>query len=99
MIRAVFLMLGVLAVLTLGGLGAPVMAEAPAAPCHEAAADGVQDEDRARPFMACCAACVAAPTPAPSAVAWIEHVQTPYPRPALAREGLAPAPEPGPPRA
>ncbi|MFN3817173.1 hypothetical protein [Brevundimonas sp.] len=102
MLRAIALMLGVLAVLVLGGLGAPAMADDSApSPCHEAAMDPAGDHDPAggSPVMACCIACVATPIPAPVSEAVIVHDALPSPSAALERTGRDLSPEPGPPRA
>ena len=102
MLRAMVLMLGVLAVLALGGLGAPVTANDSAPPpCHETPVDPAGDHDPAKgsPVMACCIACVTAPTPAPAREAVILHDALPSPSSALERTGRDLTPDPGPPRA
>ncbi|WP_409752941.1 hypothetical protein [Brevundimonas sp.] len=102
MLRAMVLMLGVLAVLVLGGLGAPAMARDSAPPpCHEAAMDPAGDHDPAMgsPVMACCIACVSTPMPTPLGEAVFVHDALPSPSAALERTGRDLSPEPGPPRA
>lgn len=101
MLRAVMLMLGVLAVLFLGGVSAPATsAEAVTPPCHEAPAQPVSDHDPAKapPSMACCIACVTAQAPSPANESPVVHAA--LLSPAAAREwiGREPSPEPGPPR-
>ena len=101
MLRAIFLMLGVLAVLVLGGLGASTMADDSAPPpCHEAPMEPAGDHDPAKgsPVMACCIACVTTPVPAPASEVVIVHDALPSPSAALERTGRDLAPEPGPPR-
>lgn len=101
MLRAIVLMLGVLAVLVLGGIGASAMADDSAPPpCHEAPVEPAGDHDPAKgsPVMACCISCVTTPTPAPSGEALIIHDALPSPSTALERAGRDLSPEPGPPR-
>ncbi|MEH6664583.1 MAG: hypothetical protein V7678_07005 [Brevundimonas sp.] len=102
MLRAMVLMLGVLAVLALGGLGASAMADDGATPpCHEAPMDPAGDHEPAKgsPAMACCIACVTTPTPAPAGDAVFVHDALPSPCAAIERTGRDLSPEPGPPRA
>ena len=102
MLRAIVLMLGVLAVLALGGLGASAMAEDGAPPpCHEASTDPAGDHDPAKgaSVMACCIACVTTPVPTPMGEAVIVHDALPSPSAAIERTGRDLSPEPGPPRA
>lgn len=101
MLRAMVLMLGVLAVLALGGLGASAMADDGAPPpCHDAPTDPAADHDpaKASTVMACCIACVTTPTPAPSGEVVLIHDALPSPSSALERTGRDLSPEPGPPR-
>jgi hypothetical protein len=101
MLRAMVLMLGVLAVLALGGLGASAMADAHVSPpCHEAPTDPVGDHDPAKgsPVMACCISCVTTPMPAPVRESLIIHDALPSPSTVLERTGRDLSPEPGPPR-
>ncbi|MFN7112382.1 MAG: hypothetical protein ACK4M2_12160 [Brevundimonas sp.] len=106
-VSSFLLLIGALAVLTLGALGvsaSPAMAEAP---CHEtshAAPDQTPDHSGKTPgkpmkAMACCVACVAAPN--------LNPASDPAPTVAPARlnaplfnvpAGLLLSPEPGPPR-
>ena len=110
-VSSLLLLIGALAVLTLGALGVsagPAMAEAP---CHETSAEARPDARHAAPdqtpahqnkamkAMACCAACVTAPA--------LEPVSRPGPTVDPARltaplfdvpAGLLLSPEPGPPR-
>lgn len=101
MLRAVMLTLGVFAVLFLGGVSAPASAAESAPPCHEAPVQPSSDHDPAKApsVMACCIACVAAPTPAPMNEATVVHAAPPSPGAARAWVGRDPSPEPGPPRA
>lgn len=105
MARILLLLIGVLAVLTLG-VSAPARAEAVAPPCHEMAAGRQGGSDPGAPtpgkapVMACCAACVATSTPVlpevPAPIA-VPDGETFAPAPSLL-VGLSPAPELGPPR-
>ena len=102
MLRAVVLMLGLLAVLALGGLGAPVMADDRVPPpCHDAPMDPMGDHDPVKGslVMACCIACVTTPMPTPVGEAVIVHDALPSPSSVLERTGRDLSPEPGPPRA
>lgn len=101
MLRTAMLMLGVLAVLVLGGLGAPSMAaETSAPPCHEAPADNTPDHDPAKgaQVMGCCIVCVTAPTPAPVGETLVLHDTLPSPLAVATPTGRNLSPEPGPPR-
>lgn len=102
MLRAVMLMLGVFAVLFLGGVSAPGFAQdAAPPPCHEAPSDpgAGHDPDKAAASMACCIACVAAQAPAPMNEAPVIHAALPSPAVAGEWIGREPSPELGPPRA
>ena len=99
-VRTLLILLGALAVLTLGATPMTAAAEAP--PCHSQDHQPPADQpaSKALKIMACCVACVAAPrieppslpaAPAPAASA------ARPPAPALA--GLTPSPAHGPPRA
>ncbi|MFN3670264.1 MAG: hypothetical protein ACK4VY_13230 [Brevundimonas sp.] len=106
-VSSLLLLIGALAVLTLGALGVsagPAMAEAP---CHEtshAAPDQTPDHSGKTPgkpmkAMACCVACVAAPNldPASDSAPTVAPARLTAPLfnvPA----GLLLSPEPGPPR-
>ncbi|OGN47659.1 MAG: hypothetical protein A2795_07230 [Caulobacterales bacterium RIFCSPHIGHO2_01_FULL_67_30] len=106
-VSSLLLLIGALAVLTLGALGvsaSPAMAEAP---CHEAshaAPDQTPDHSGKPPgkpmkAMACCVACVAAPNldPASDSAPTVAPARLTAPLfnvPA----GLLLSPEPGPPR-
>jgi hypothetical protein len=102
--RSLFLMLGALAVLTLGALSAPAPAGAGAPPCHEtshsqdAPGGGPTPEKPTKP-MGCCIACVTTIAPEPP----IRHALVlPAPvrdaTPALLPRGEILSPEPHPPR-
>lgn len=99
------LMLGVFAVLLLGGVSAPADAAESAPPCHETPAQPSSDHGpahdpaKAPSVMACCIACVTAPTPAPMSEALVVHAAPPSPAAAHVWVGREPSPEPGPPRA
>ncbi len=106
-VSSLLLLIGALAVLTLGALGVsagPAMAEAP---CHETSPDtrhatpdqAPAHQNKAMKAMACCAACVTAPA--------LEPVSRPGPTLAPVRlnaplfdlpAGRRLSPEPGPPR-
>lgn len=105
MLRAVILMLGVLAVVAMGGsMTASAVDQAGAAPpCHEAPAPhapSIDPSDKAPPgVMSCCIACAAYAAPAFAASPLATPDASFAPRPALDVDGRNPAPEPGPPRA
>ena len=101
-IQSLLMLLGALAVLSLGAVGASA-SPAAAAPCHETGgstpAKAPDHAPKAMKAMICCVACVAAPTP--------DAAPLPGPRVSPARASLAPvampagrllSPEPGPPR-
>jgi hypothetical protein len=110
-VSSLLLLIGALAVLTLGAVGVSAGPAAAEAPCHETSAEARPDARHAAPdqtpahqnkamkAMACCAACVTAPA--------LEPVSRPGPTVAPARlsaplfdvpAGLLLSPEPGPPR-
>jgi hypothetical protein len=102
---SLLLLIGALAVLTLGALGvsaAPAMAEAP---CHEMSHETTSTDPapnrpaKAMKAMACCVACVAAPAlpPAthPGAAVAPDRLRAPL---LDLPTGRRPSPEPGPPR-
>jgi hypothetical protein len=102
-VSSLLLLIGALAVLTLGALGVgagPAMAEPP---CHEmghATPDpSGKAPDKAMKAMACCVACVAAPTIPPAArpQTAAAPLRLTAVSPALP-SGRRPSPEPGPPR-
>ena len=101
-LRTLSLLLGALAVLTLGALAAPAPASAETAPCHsmthgEAPAPS---PDKPMKAMGCCLACVAAPLPQPPVRAAVRApAPDRTPRLTMLPAGRSPAPEPGPPRA
>lgn len=102
MLRAAMLLLGVFAVLFLGGASAPaIAAEAVSPPCHEAPAQtpSGHDPDKAASVMACCIACVTTPVPTPMNATVVVHAASPAPGAMGAWAGRNPGPEPGPPRA
>lgn len=101
-LRTLMILIGALAVLTLGALAAAGPAEAAAPSCHgteHGAPAGHDGPAKAAMPMACCVACVAAVPPQPS----IRAAVSPLPP---AHDGLSPlppagerpAPEPHPPR-
>jgi len=104
--HALVMMLGALAVLTIGALPASALTDASSAPpCHETmihhsgAETPSSAPGKAMKVMDCCVACVAAPTlRAPDRA----RVAAPRPpvvtRPAALPAGERPAPEPHPPR-
>lgn len=107
-LRVLSILFGVMAVLALGSVAAPV--KAGAMPCHER---GMQTADMAMPSspdtpapskpvgvaMACCVMCVVSPLqePAPPALAALP-TSTPVIRAGQGMTGLAPAPASPPPR-
>lgn len=99
-LRTLMILLGALAVLTLGATPMSAMAEAP--PCHsqEHPAPADQPASKALKIMACCVACVAAPRVEPADTPVIltpASVQRTAPSSPLS--GLTPSPAHGPPRA
>lgn len=106
-VSSLLLLIGALAVLTLGALGVgagPAMAEAPchetrhSAPDHSGKVPG-KAPDKAMKAMACCVACVAAPTIPPAArpQTAAAPLRLTAVSPALP-SGRRLSPEPGPPR-
>jgi hypothetical protein len=106
-VSSLLLLIGALAVLTLGAFGvsaSPAMAETP---CHEMGqatpdpSGKAPDKapDKAMKAMACCVACVAAPTIPPAArpQTAAAPLRLTAVSPALP-SGRRPSPEPGPPR-
>ena len=106
-VSSLLLLIGALAVMTLGAVGVSASPAMASAPCHEtshAAPDQTPDQPVKAPgktmkVMACCVACVAAPN--------LEPDSDPAPTVAPARltaplfnvpAGLLLSPEPGPPR-
>lgn len=107
LVSSLLLLIGALAVLTLGAVGVSAGPAAAEAHCHEtgsAASDPTPDHSgktagKAMKAMACCVACVAAPTVDPASAP--SRMGAP-PRLGAARfdvpAGLRLSPEPGPPR-
>lgn len=99
-LQTVLLMLGLLAVLAMGGLSASMTAHAETPPpCHETHNEPAPSDKAPAIVMACCIACVAPVIPAPSEAAMDEHESLHTPPPVSHLKGLRLAPEPGPPRA
>jgi len=103
-LRTLLMLVGALAVLTLGAL--PAAAGPAASPCHEPSGTmhhgdaPAQAPVKAIKVMACCVMCVAAPAvppvqPAAARADAGDH----HPLPAARMTGRGPAPEHGPPRA
>ncbi len=101
--RILLLLLGALGVLLLGAV-APAMAATEPAPCHEMAGSlsdaPTRSSDRPMKSMACCVACIAAPSIVPpmrSPVA--SRPDRPQPAVRLLPTGRHPSPASGPPKA
>jgi len=105
-VRTLFMMLGVLGVLLLGA-ASPVMAEIGPAPCHKmehmAGMDhGSPSSTPERPMksMACCVACIAAPTVTPPLKSAVSLARArPVALDGALPTGLRTTPETGPPKA
>ena len=104
-LRTLMMLIGALAVLTLGALTSAGPAEAAAASCHEVGQEapkghGSHDAPaKAAMPMACCVACVAAVTPQPPIRAAVAPPAPAHDRLSpLPPVGEHPAPEPHPPR-
>lgn len=105
MTRALILLLGVLAVLALGGVGGSAPPAMAAAACHGEASphparDGGQaPAEKPMKVMGCCVACVAAALPRPAEAPRASRIEDrPVAGPSTILTGRRPTPEPAPPR-
>ena len=101
--RILLLLLGAIGVLMLGAVS-PSVAATESPPCHEMSGMGPQDPapspDKPMKRMACCVACIAAPTVIPPVRSGIPaRVALPQPSPRALPTGRLLTPETGPPKA
>lgn len=105
-VRTLLMLLGALGVLLLGA-AAPVMAETGPPPCHERVdmvgvdhGSPASTPDRPMKSMACCVACIAAPTVTPHVRAAVTQLRArPVALDRVLPTGLRAMPETGPPKA
>jgi len=99
--RMILLLIGALATLSLGAVGASA-APRETAPCHQTGGSAPDHPQPAKAMkaMACCMACVTAPTPAPPAeIAALRTAASVAPAESRTPPGRRLTPEPAPPRA
>lgn len=102
--RTLFMLLGVLGVLLLGAVSPALAADSARPPCHEMSAKGHGDSaprpDKPMKSMACCVACIAAPTISPpDRSGTVARLTSPQPALRALPTGRRLSPETGPPKA
>lgn len=103
LVRTLFMLLGAVGVLLLGAVS-PTMAATEPAPCHEIAGmdhgGSAPAPDKSMKSMACCVACIAAPTITPPDRSGVEaRPASPQPAARALPVGRRLTPETGPPKA